>query len=96
MAQIFEVHPDNPQARFLRQAAQILSQGGIGAIPTDSSYALVCQLDDKAAAVTDRPVSPPDLQATVLHLLGVNPASVIHDRQGRPHHVSDGQVIRGL
>jgi tRNA threonylcarbamoyl adenosine modification protein (Sua5/YciO/YrdC/YwlC family) len=50
MAQIFEVHPDNPQARFLRQAAQILSQGGIGAIPTDSSYALVCQLDDKAAA----------------------------------------------
>ncbi len=50
MAQIFEVHPDNPQARFLRQAAQILDQGGIGAIPTDSSYALVCRLDDKAAA----------------------------------------------
>ena len=50
MAQCFEVHPDNPQARFLRQAAQILHQGGIGAIPTDSSYALVCHLDDKAAA----------------------------------------------
>ncbi|MBB3196241.1 L-threonylcarbamoyladenylate synthase [Roseateles terrae] len=50
MAQIFEVHPDNPQARFLRQAAQILDQGGIGAIPTDSSYALVCRLDDKSAA----------------------------------------------
>lgn len=50
MAQTFEVHPDNPQARFLRQAAQILHQGGIGAIPTDSSYALVCHLDDKAAA----------------------------------------------
>ncbi len=50
MAQRFEVHPDNPQARFLRQAAQILDQGGIGAIPTDSSYALVCHLDDKAAA----------------------------------------------
>lgn len=50
MAQRFEVHPDNPQARFLKQAAQILDQGGIAAIPTDSSYALVCHLDDKAAA----------------------------------------------
>ena len=50
MAQYFEVHPDNPQARFLRQAAQLLHQGGIAAIPTDSSYALVCHLDDKAAA----------------------------------------------
>jgi len=50
MAQFFEVHPDNPQPRFLRQAAQILQAGGVGAIPTDSSYALVCRLDDKAAA----------------------------------------------
>ncbi len=50
MAQLFEVHPDNPQPRFLRQAAQILQAGGLGAIPTDSSYALVCRLDDKAAA----------------------------------------------
>ncbi|MFG6447270.1 L-threonylcarbamoyladenylate synthase [Roseateles sp. BYS180W] len=49
MAQTFEVHPLNPQPRFLRQAAQLLHQGGIGAIPTDSSYALVCHLDDKAA-----------------------------------------------
>ncbi len=50
MAQYFEVHPDNPQARLLKQAAQILQAGGIAAIPTDSSYALVCRLDDKAAA----------------------------------------------
>ena len=50
MAQFFEVHPDNPQARFLRQAVQILHAGGVVAIPTDSSYALVCHLDDKAAA----------------------------------------------
>lgn len=50
MAQYFEVHPDNPQPRLLKQAAQILDQGGIAAIPTDSSYALVCRLDDKAAA----------------------------------------------
>jgi uncharacterized protein (DUF1501 family) len=52
--------------------------------------------DDKAAQVIDRPVSPPDLQATMLHLLGLDPAAVIYDRQGRPHHASQGQVIRGL
>lgn len=50
MAQFFEVHPDNPQGRLLKQAAQILHGGGIVAIPTDSSYALVCHLDDKTAA----------------------------------------------
>ena len=50
MAQQFDLHPDNPQARLLKQAAQVLHQGGIVAIPTDSSYALACHLDDKAAA----------------------------------------------
>ena len=50
MSQYFEVHPENPQLRLLKQAAQILDGGGIAAIPTDSSYALVCHLDDKAAA----------------------------------------------
>jgi tRNA threonylcarbamoyl adenosine modification protein (Sua5/YciO/YrdC/YwlC family) len=50
MAQYFAVHPDNPQARLLKQAVALLNQGGVLAVPTDSSYALVCQLDDKAAA----------------------------------------------
>ncbi len=50
MAQHFELHPDNPQPRLLKQAVQILHAGGVAAIPTDSSYALVCHLDDKAAA----------------------------------------------
>ena len=50
MSQYFEVHPENPQLRLLKQAAQILHGGGIAAIPTDSSYAFVCHLDDKAAA----------------------------------------------
>jgi tRNA threonylcarbamoyl adenosine modification protein (Sua5/YciO/YrdC/YwlC family) len=50
VSQRFDVHPQNPQPRLLRQAAQILHAGGIAAIPTDSSYALVCHLDDKAAA----------------------------------------------
>ncbi|HEX5286610.1 MAG TPA: L-threonylcarbamoyladenylate synthase [Polaromonas sp.] len=50
MAQFFEVNPDNPQARLLKQAVAVLERGGIAAVPTDSSYALVCQLDNKAAA----------------------------------------------
>lgn len=50
MSQYFEVHPENPQPRLLKQAVQILHGGGIAAIPTDSSYAFVCHLDDKAAA----------------------------------------------
>ncbi|MDP3822822.1 MAG: L-threonylcarbamoyladenylate synthase [Burkholderiales bacterium] len=50
MSQYFEVHPENPQQRLLKQAVQILHGGGIAAIPTDSSYALVCHLDDKTAA----------------------------------------------
>ncbi len=49
MAQYFEVHPDNPQARLLKQAVALLEKGGVLAVPTDSSYALVCHLDDKAA-----------------------------------------------
>ncbi len=50
MAQFFEVHPDNPHTRLLKQAVSLLERGGIAAVPTDSSYALVCHLDDKAAA----------------------------------------------
>ena len=50
MSQYFDVHPQNPQPRLLKQAAQILHEGGIAAVPTDSSYALVCRLDDKTAA----------------------------------------------
>ena len=50
MAQFFTVHPDNPQARLLKQAVQLLNQGQVLAVPTDSSYALVCHLDDKNAA----------------------------------------------
>jgi tRNA threonylcarbamoyl adenosine modification protein (Sua5/YciO/YrdC/YwlC family) len=50
MAQLFQVHPDNPQPRLLKQAAALLVKGGIVALPTDSSYALACHLDDKIAA----------------------------------------------
>jgi len=49
MGQYFQIHPENPQARLIKQAAQIVSSGGIVALPTDSAYALVCRLDDKSA-----------------------------------------------
>ncbi|MBR6975547.1 MAG: threonylcarbamoyl-AMP synthase [Ottowia sp.] len=50
MAQYFNLHPDNPQPRLLAQAAALLNQGGVLAVPTDSGYALACHLDDKDAA----------------------------------------------
>ena len=50
MAQFFSVHPQNPQARLMKQAGQLLADGGLVAVPTDSSYAVVARLDDKAAA----------------------------------------------
>jgi tRNA threonylcarbamoyl adenosine modification protein (Sua5/YciO/YrdC/YwlC family) len=49
VAIIYDLHPSNPQARLIKQAADLLHRGGISAIPTDSSYALVCHLDDKAS-----------------------------------------------
>ena len=60
MSQYFEVHPENPQGRLLKQAAQILHGGGLAAVPTDSSYALVCHLDDKQAAENLRRVRQVD------------------------------------
>jgi len=50
VTQRFEVHPRNPQPRLLQQAARLLQAGEVLAVPTDSSYALVCRLEDKAAA----------------------------------------------
>ncbi|MQQ99792.1 L-threonylcarbamoyladenylate synthase [Glaciimonas soli] len=49
MSQFFQIHPDNPQGRLIKQAAQIIHDGGIVALPTDCCYALVCQLDNKDA-----------------------------------------------
>lgn len=49
MTQFFQIHPDNPQLRLIKQAVQIVDGGGIVALPTDSCYALVCHLDDKSA-----------------------------------------------
>jgi len=49
MSQFFQVHPDNPQARLIRQAAEIVRAGGVIIYPTDSSYAIGCQIGNKSA-----------------------------------------------
>ncbi len=49
MAQYFTLHPDNPQPRLIRQTCEILRAGGLVAMPTDSSYAIVCHLGEKQA-----------------------------------------------
>lgn len=49
MSQFFYVHPENPQKRLMKQAAEIVNNGGVIIFPTDSGYALGCALDDKHA-----------------------------------------------
>lgn len=49
MSQFFQIHPDNPQARLIRQAADIIRAGGVVVYPTDSAYALGCHIGDKGA-----------------------------------------------
>jgi tRNA threonylcarbamoyl adenosine modification protein (Sua5/YciO/YrdC/YwlC family) len=49
MAQYFHIHPDNPQARLIHQAVEIIRSGGVIVYPTDSSYALGCHIGDKPA-----------------------------------------------
>ncbi len=49
MARYLSIHPDDPQLRFLAQAAEVVRAGGILALPTDSCYSLGCHLGDKEA-----------------------------------------------
>ncbi|GAD79413.1 L-threonylcarbamoyladenylate synthase [Vibrio ezurae] len=49
MSQYFYIHPDNPQNRLITQAASIIRNGGVVVYPTDSGYALGCQLENKSA-----------------------------------------------
>ncbi len=50
MSQFFQIHPDNPQPRLIAQAVTIVRHGGVIVLPSDSCYALGCQLGDKAAS----------------------------------------------
>lgn len=49
MSQFFQIHPENPQSRLIKQAAEIMRAGGLVVIPTDCAYALACHLEDKQA-----------------------------------------------
>jgi tRNA threonylcarbamoyl adenosine modification protein (Sua5/YciO/YrdC/YwlC family) len=49
MSQFFQIHPENPQARLVHQAVEIVRKGGVIIYPTDSSYALGCHIGDKNA-----------------------------------------------
>ena len=49
MSQFFYVHPENPQKRLMKQAAEIIKEGGVVIYPTDSGYALGCSIDNKRA-----------------------------------------------
>jgi len=49
MSQYFEIHPDNPQSRLIKQSVDIIKKGGVIIYPTDSSYAIGCHLGDKKA-----------------------------------------------
>jgi tRNA threonylcarbamoyl adenosine modification protein (Sua5/YciO/YrdC/YwlC family) len=56
MAQFFSIHPDNPQPRLIKQAAEMLRDGAVIVYPTDSGYALGCHLDDKDAVARIRQI----------------------------------------
>ncbi len=49
MSQFLQIHPDNPQARLIQRAVEIIQGGGVIVYPTDSGYALGCHIGDKQA-----------------------------------------------
>ena len=49
MAQYFQIHPQSPQERLVRRAVEVVRNGGLIVYPSDSSYALGCQIDNKDA-----------------------------------------------
>ena len=62
MSQYFEIHPDSPQARLIKQAVEIINKGGVVIYPTDSSYAIGCHLGDKKAMDKIRMIRQLDLE----------------------------------
>ncbi len=54
MSHYLEVHPENPQKRFIKQSVDIIHKGGVIVYPTDSSYALGCHIGDKEAVTRMR------------------------------------------
>lgn len=60
MAQFFSVHPEQPQPRLIRQAAEILRAGGVVAFPTDAAYSLGCRVGDAEAVARIRAIREVD------------------------------------
>ena len=60
MAQFFSIHPENPQPRLIKQAAEMLRDGAVIVYPTDSGYALGCRLEDKDAVTRIRQIRGKD------------------------------------
>ena len=60
MSRVLQIHPANPQPRLIAQAVARLREGDVIVYPTDSSYALGCQLGDKAAAERIRHIRQTD------------------------------------
>ncbi len=60
MAQFFSLHPDQPQPRLVRQAAEILRAGGVAAFPTDAAYSLGCRIGDAEAVARIRAIREVD------------------------------------
>ena len=86
MAQYFSLHPEQPQARLVRQAAEILRGGGLVALPTDSAYALACQVGDAALLVN--PYSVDELAAGMARLFD-DPQFNQDLRNRGLHHAAD-------
>ena len=60
MSQFFVIHPENPQARLIKQAAALIREGAVIVYPTDSGYALGCHLNDKEAVTRIRQIRAVD------------------------------------
>lgn len=87
MAQYFAIHPVNPQTRLIRQAADIIRQGGVIAYPTDSSYALGCRLGDAEAVRRVRAIRHVDdrhnLTLVCRNLAEIGHYAIVDNRQFR-------------
>ncbi|MBV4533549.1 L-threonylcarbamoyladenylate synthase [Pseudomonas farsensis] len=62
MSQFFQIHPENPQPRLIKQAVEIIRKGGVVVYPTDSAYALGCQMGNKNAVERVRTLRKLDKQ----------------------------------
>ncbi|MDX1336125.1 MAG: L-threonylcarbamoyladenylate synthase [Gammaproteobacteria bacterium] len=60
MSQLFSIHPENPQIRLINQVVDIIQRGGVVVYPTDSGYALGCQLGEKNAVEQIRRIKKVD------------------------------------